>query len=162
MPLFKDIVLVHKIFIKRSKSNQLMAITQTRSNRKFTGGKLTDYRKKRVFELGSMPVKTDIGITKRVINRGRGGFKKQKLLRTDVVNLMGKDGKCKIAKIKTVIKNPANQNFSRRNIMTKGTIIDTDAGQAVVTSRPGQTGTLSAKLLWFSVPTPKYSQNRNV
>ena len=124
-----------------------MAITQTKSNRKFTGGKLNDYRKKRVFELGSMPVKTDIGTTKRIVNRGRGGIKKQKLLRTDIVNIVGKDGKCKIAKIKTVVKNPANQNFTRRNIMTKGAIINTDAGQAVVTSRPGQTGTLNAKLL---------------
>ena len=82
-----------------------MAITQTRSNKKFTGGKLGTYRKKRVFELGSLPVKTDIGPTKRVINRGRGGLKKQKLLRTDIVNLIGKDGKCKIAKIITVVKN---------------------------------------------------------
>ena len=124
-----------------------MAITQTRSKRKFTGGKLHDYRKKRVFELGSLPAKTDIGATKRVAHRGRGAITKQKLLRTDVVNLVGKDGKCKIVKVKTVVKNPANQNFTRRNIMTKGTIIDTEVGQAVVTSRPGQTGTLNAKVL---------------
>ena len=31
--------------------------------------------------------------------------------------------------------------------MTKGTIIETEAGQAQVTSRPGQTGTLNAKML---------------
>ncbi len=124
-----------------------MAITQTRSRKKFTGGKLVAYRKKRIFELGSLPSKTDIGPTKRAVRRAIGGLKKQKLLRTDIVNLVGKDGKCKIAKIVTVVKNPANQNFTRRNIMTKGAIINTDSGQAVVTSRPGQTGTLNAKLL---------------
>jgi small subunit ribosomal protein S8e len=35
----------------------------------------------------------------------------------------------------------------RRNIVTKGAIIETDAGQARVVSRPGQDGQVNAVLL---------------
>ena len=55
-----------------------MAITQTKSKRKPSGGRLGTYRKKRVHELGSSPVKTEIGSPKRAISRGKGGVKKQK------------------------------------------------------------------------------------
>ena len=32
----------------------------------------------------------------------------------------------------------ANRHYVRRNILTKGTVITTDKGNAVITSRPGQ------------------------
>ena len=37
--------------------------------------------------------------------------------------------------------------FSRQNIITKGTIINTDMGKAVVVNRPGREGTVIAKLI---------------
>ena len=35
----------------------------------------------------------------------------------------------------------------RRNILTKGAIIETDAGKAKITNRPGQEGTVNAVLV---------------
>ena len=51
------------------------------------------------------------------------------------------------SKILSVLENPANPNYVRRNIITKGAIIDTDIGTARVTSRPGQHGMINAILI---------------
>ncbi|MDD1752395.1 MAG: 30S ribosomal protein S8e, partial [Methanotrichaceae archaeon] len=50
-------------------------------------------------------------------------------------------------KIETVIDNKANLHFRRRSIITKGAIIKTDLGEAMVTNRPGQHGVINAVLL---------------
>ena len=49
--------------------------------------------------------------------------------------------------LKTVLENPANRHYVRRNIITKGTIVDTEKGKAIITSKPGQEGCINAKLL---------------
>ncbi len=46
-----------------------------------------------------------------------------------------------------MVENPANPNYVQRNIITKGAIIKTSAGNAKVTSRPGQDGTINAVLV---------------
>jgi small subunit ribosomal protein S8e len=46
-----------------------------------------------------------------------------------------------------VEKNPANLDYQRRKVITKGTIIKTAKGRAQVTSRPGQDGILNAILV---------------
>ena len=46
-----------------------------------------------------------------------------------------------------VVENKANPNFVRRNIITKGAIVETSKGNAKVTSRPGQSGVISGVLL---------------
>jgi SSU ribosomal protein S8E len=51
------------------------------------------------------------------------------------------------ATIQNVIENPANVNYIRRNIITKGAVIETNEGNARVTSRPGQTGQVNAVLI---------------
>jgi small subunit ribosomal protein S8e len=51
------------------------------------------------------------------------------------------------AKILMVVGNPANRHFVRRNILTKGCIIETDKGKARVLSRPGQEGVVNAVLI---------------
>jgi small subunit ribosomal protein S8e len=58
-----------------------------------------------------------------------------------------KTGKTAKATITTVTGNPANINYVRRNIITKGAIIQTSAGKARVTSRPGQHGAINAVLI---------------
>ena len=45
-------------------------------------------------------------------------------------------------KIEAVENNPANKNYTRRNIITKGTIVKTEKGNVRITSRPGQVGLL--------------------
>jgi small subunit ribosomal protein S8e len=119
-----------------------MAITQHRSKRKASGGKYHSSRQKRVYEIGNHPILTQIGETKSKTIRGVGANTKQKLMRSDSVNVMEK-GKAKSVKITTVLENPANSNFTRRNIITKGTVVDTEDGKVKITSRPGQHGTLN-------------------
>ena len=46
-----------------------------------------------------------------------------------------------------VIENTANPNYVRQNIITKGSVIETEKGKAKVTSRPGQHGVVNAVLL---------------
>ncbi|MEJ2243385.1 MAG: hypothetical protein P8X87_02435 [Candidatus Bathyarchaeota archaeon] len=50
-------------------------------------------------------------------------------------------------KIDRVIKNPANVDYDRRGVITKGTMIATSLGTARVTSRPGQDGKVNAVLV---------------
>jgi len=77
--------------------------------------------------------------------RTKGGSSKTKLLFADKVNLFNPNTrKCTVEEIKTVLESPANRHFVRRNIITKGTIIDTSKGKAKITSQPGQDGMVNA------------------
>ena len=78
--------------------------------------------------------------------RRRGGAITARLKKAGAVNLLTKDG-YKHAKIKGVLESKDNRNFARQNIITKGTIINTDMGKAVVTNRPGRDGAVTAKLI---------------
>ncbi|MBP2146305.1 ribosomal protein S8E [Methanofollis sp. W23] len=44
-------------------------------------------------------------------------------------------------------ENPADINYVRRNLLTKGAIIKTEIGRARVRSRPGQDGVVNAVLI---------------
>ena len=50
-------------------------------------------------------------------------------------------------KIKTIVENNANRHFVRRNIMTKGAVVETAKGKVKITSRPGQVGVLQGILI---------------
>jgi small subunit ribosomal protein S8e len=50
-------------------------------------------------------------------------------------------------KILGVAKNPANKEYERRQVITKGALIKTELGLARVTSRPGQNGVVNAVLV---------------
>ncbi len=56
-------------------------------------------------------------------------------------------GKTEKTEIKRVAKNPANLDYQRRGVITKGAILETPIGQARVTSRPGQHGIVNAILI---------------
>lgn len=116
--------------------------------RKKTGGKKKPYREKRAYEMGSDPTETKIGERKISIERCRGGNIKVKLLACNVANVTDPlTGKTQKTEIKKVIKNPANIDYQRRGIITKGSIIETPLGLAKVTSRPGQHGIINAILI---------------
>jgi len=116
--------------------------------RKPTGGRRRPYRKKRKYEMGSFPTETILGETKRKIDRRRGGNLKVRLLSTSQVNVSDpKTGRTETVKILRVLKNPANKDYDRRGVITKGTIIETPLGTARITSRPGQNGVLNAVLI---------------
>jgi len=116
--------------------------------RKPTGGKRRPYRGKRKFEQGSFPVETVLGEPKRKIERGRGGNIKIKVLSEKYACVTDlKTGKTQKTQILRVVKNPANVDYDRRGVITKGAIIETSLGLARVTSRPGQNGVINAVLI---------------
>jgi len=116
--------------------------------RKPTGGKRRAYRKKRRFERGSFPTETVVDEPKIKVDRRRGGNLKIRLISTNWVNVsIPETGETKKVEITRVIRNPANLDYDRRNVITKGTILETPLGRARVTSRPGQSGVLNAVLI---------------
>ncbi len=125
-----------------------MAKWQGRSLKKSSGGRKWASRKKRRREMGSELVETKLGPTKRIERRALGGNIKTSSLGADIANVMDlKTGKAKKSKILTVVENPADPHFVRRNVLTKGAIIETELGRARVTNRPGQSGSIDAVLL---------------
>ena len=125
-----------------------MAVSQLRSKRKASGGRYRDGRKKKLRELGHPPVFTKIGEKKSKKIRGRGGSLRTILVRHNVANVLNPaTKKYEKVKIETIVDNPANRNFIRRNIITKGAIIKTSKGDARVTSRPSQHGIINAVLI---------------
>ena len=125
-----------------------MAISQKRARRKPSGSRYVAFRKKRKFELGRIPSHTLIGKTKNKAVRTRGNQRKQRLLAAETANVYDpKSKKFTQSKIITVSASPSNVHFVRRNIMTKGSILTTEAGKARITSRPGQDGTINAILI---------------
>lgn len=121
---------------------------QGKSRRKFTGGRLISSRGKRKWENGREAAEPHLYETRRKIIDTRGGNSKVQLLRCDVANVTNPaDNTTRQVSIETVVNNTANQHYVRRNILTKGSIIKTDAGTAKITSRPGQDGIVNAVLL---------------
>jgi len=113
---------------------------------KITGGKYHPNRKKRKYEKQGKKILVKLGKTKTKSIRIRAGSKKIFLLTCDVANLLV-NGKSKQVKIKNVLETPSNKFLARQNVMTKGAIIETEAGKARITNRPGQEGCVQAVLL---------------
>lgn len=121
---------------------------QGKSTRKYTGGRLIQARSKRKFELGGEQANTHLGETIRKTVKTLGGQLKVRLFRAQTAIVIDPATKTsKTVKIETVTGNPANKNYIRRNIMTKGSIIKTEIGSARVTNRPGQEGSINAILI---------------
>jgi len=116
--------------------------------RKPTGGKRHPYRKRRRYERGSFPTETALGEHRTKLDRRRGGNIKVRLVSTKWVNVSDPEtGETKKAEIIRVIRNPANVDYDRRGVITKGAILETSLGMVRVTSRPGQEGVLNGILI---------------
>ncbi len=123
-------------------------ITQYRPKRKPSGARYIASRGKKKSEMGHLPTHTKIGERKVKLVKVRGRKSKNKTLFANTVNLFDpKTKKYAPAKIVTVAGNPANRHFVIRNIITKGTIVKTDKGNARVTNRPGQEAAINAVLI---------------
>ena len=129
-----------------------------RSKTKVTGKLLSKVSKKKKRQRCRDYLPMHLGNAKVRKIRILGGENKVLALSGNIANIMI-DGKAKKAKITTVLENPADPHFVRRNIITKGAIIQTDLGKARVTSRPGQGGTVNAVMI---EQTPKASSSREV
>jgi len=115
--------------------------------RKKTGGKKRAYRTKRLHELGSHPAETMLGETERKMTSGRSRREKAKLVSDKYVNVSDPStGRTERLEILDVVSNPANVDYNRRGVITKGVIVRTENGLARIVSRPGQDGVLNAVL----------------
>ena len=117
-----------------------------RSTRKRTGGRLHDVSKKKRHQLGREAAETTVDDPRFQVIDARGSDDKLRALSTNIAQVAD-GGEVTTETIENVVDNPANVNYIRRNIITKGAIIWTSAGQARVTSRTGQTGQVSAVLV---------------
>jgi len=126
-----------------------MAIIQSKSKRKPTGARYkSKIIKKRQHLVGRLPAMTKVGDKKIQHIRCRSGIIKQRALHIGKANIFDpKTKKHSLETISNVIDSPADKNFIRRKIITKGSLIDTSKGKARITSRPGQHGIVNAVLI---------------
>ena len=125
-----------------------MALWQGNSRRSKTGRRIRYAQGKRKYEIGRERHVTTIGETRLKKVRTKGNNLKTRAKTINVAYVVDpKTKKTSKTQILSVLENPANIHYVRRNIMTKGAIIETELGKAKITSRPGQTGTINAILI---------------
>ncbi len=126
-----------------------MVVTQKgRRGRKATGGRYRVAKGKPTVYRGNEPALTRIDAVKKRSFRMKGGGRKVRLFSTDVINVLDPKTKMhKVVKLVSVVDNVANRNYVRRNVLTKGAIVQTDAGKARVTNSPGQEGAVNGVLI---------------
>ena len=115
----------------------------TRTGRKISGGKYLKRRKKKSYESAGQKRVVKLGNDKRKTLRVRGGNKKTLLLKSKFVNIPQK----KKVEIKNVLETPSNRFLARQNVLTKGTIVETEFGKVKITSRPSQEGVVNGVLV---------------
>jgi len=125
-----------------------MARSHRRSKRKYTGKKYKTFGKKRKKELARLTIDTEIGEYKVKKQRVLGGNTKLKLFSTQFINVTDPSTN-KTSKVRMIgfDSNAASKDLNRRHILTKGAIVETELGNAKITSRPGQHGALNGILI---------------
>jgi len=115
---------------------------------KYTGGRLNPSRMRRKFEIDRYPNEPVVGNdNKVVIRRVRGGSLKLAVKATNFINLNDSKNKKTIkTTIIRVLENPANKDYERRGVLSKGALVETELGIARIVSRPGQHGSMNAIL----------------
>ncbi|AKG39207.1 MAG: 30S ribosomal protein S8e [Infirmifilum sp.] len=127
-----------------------MGIYHGNDLRKISGGlKSRHVKVKRKYLTGRYPLNPTVGNRTEVkVIRARGGNYKVRVKVAAEANVYIPSQKKTIrVKILKVLDNPSNRNLARRGVITRGAVIQTEAGKAVVTSRPGQDGVVNAVLV---------------
>jgi small subunit ribosomal protein S8e len=119
----------------------------TKKGKKASGGKYIQQRKKKKDErTGQKKIVKLSDSEKKKTVRVRGGILKTFFLRAKFVNVQNK-GKAKKVEIKNVVSTPSNRFLARQNVITKGTIVETDLGNVRITSRPTQESSINGVLI---------------
>jgi len=125
-----------------------MARSHARSKRKYTGKKYKHFGKKRKKELTRLTIDTEIGEYKVKKQRVLGGNSKLRLFSSMFINVTDPDtNKTSKVRILGFESNVASKDLNRRHILTKGAVVETELGNAKVTSRPGQHGAINGILV---------------
>jgi small subunit ribosomal protein S8e len=111
-----------------------------------TGAKKVPSSDKRKRHVGSAPTLTKVDEKeRRKIKRTKGGKRKVALQRAAFANVVMREGVKKVKIISVLESN--DPQLTRQNIITKGSIIQTEVGKARVTNSPGQDGVVNAVLV---------------
>jgi small subunit ribosomal protein S8e len=122
--------------------------------RKLTGGRKVAMRGRRKFEIDRYPNEAVVGPSQVVARRIRGNNNKVAFKSAEFANVIDQENKRVIkSKILRVTKNPANRDYERRGVVSKGAIIESENGTARVVSRPGQDGVVNAILIKATTTT---------
>lgn len=116
------------------------------TKRKATGGRSRPSRGRRAYERDGYSIEPLVGEMQTRTSRRRGGSISSGIVYTNVANVSDSKGKAMKSKILRVKKSPANRDYERRGVITKGAVIETEAGEALVTSRPSDDGVVNAVL----------------
>jgi small subunit ribosomal protein S8e len=117
------------------------------NKRKATGGKRRANRGRRAFERDGYAIEPIVGPVSLRKSRRIGGSYSAGVVTADVANVSDGAGKTVRSKIARVSESPANRDYERRGVITRGAVIETEAGEARVTSKPTDDGVVNAVLL---------------
>ena len=122
--------------------------------RKLTGGRKVAMRGRRKFEIDRYPNEAVVGPSQVVARRIRGNNNKVAFKSAEFANVIDQENKrVTKSKILRVTKNPANRDYERRGVVSKGAIVESESGTARVVSRPGQDGVVNAILIKATTTT---------
>jgi small subunit ribosomal protein S8e len=122
--------------------------------RKLTGGRKVAMRGRRKFEIDRYPNEAVVGPSQIVARRIRGNNIKVAFKTAEFANVIDQENnKVTKSKILRVTKNPANRDYERRGVVSKGAVIESESGTARVVSRPGQDGVVNAVLIKTTAKT---------
>lgn len=129
--------------------------------RKLTGGRKVAMRGRRKFEIDRYPNEAVAGPAQIVVRRTRGKNNKTAFKTAEFANVIDQENKKVFrSKILRVTKNPANRDYERRGVISKGAIIEIENGTARVVSRPGQDGVVNAIIVKTAAATTTSRKTR--
>jgi small subunit ribosomal protein S8e len=127
--------------------------------RKLTGGRKVAMRGRRKFEIDRYPNEAVAGPAQIVVRRTRGKNNKVAFKTAEFANIIDQENKKVFrSKILRVTKNPANRDYERRGVISKGALIEIENGTARVVSRPGQDGVVNAIMVKTAAATTTTSR----
>lgn len=116
------------------------------SRRKPSGARLkrpNRYRGKRRTEISSEKQFAFIDADRQTkVYRKRSGNTTVRVLKENMINVSDGSGTTQRVEMTNVVENGADPNYVRRNILTKGAIVETSLGRVRITSRPGMDGVI--------------------
>lgn len=116
--------------------------------RKFTGGKRRPFRGRNAGETDDYAFETAVGETVSAGKRTRGGSWNFGLRYANKANVYDPStSKTVKTDIVRVTANPANREYERRGVITRGATIETKLGKAKVTSKPSDDGVVNGVLI---------------
>jgi len=116
--------------------------------RKLTGGKRRPFRGRKASEADDYAFETAVGETVSSPKRTRGGKLNFGLRYANKANIYDPaTSKTVRTDIVRVTANPANREYERRGVITRGATIETKLGKAKVTSKPSDDGVVNGVLI---------------